>query len=411
MRRDTILLPTGLGLIVATLLMTGCSPAAPPADDPRAVPFVEAMFAAMRRGDLNGALALSDSAARYAPRNAELAVARGDLYSALRRYDAAKEAYEAAVAADSRFPGAWYQLGQNAFLQRRYREALGYYRKEQDVLGAGADPASAAAIEAQIGRTYAMLGVPDSARVSYTTALASDSTQASAHAWLSELLESEGRLPEALHHARLALQANPRELENGYRVGALLFQTGKPQEALPYLNVVAQRLPGHEGAAFNLGRALQALGREGEAKVYLDRVEQIQALQQQAVVAERAVETYPGEPQRWIDLAGLMMQMGYFDRAETALNAAQALRPRDLSLQSDLANLAFTRGDTTAALQRFQTLLRMDSTYADGWLNLGIVYAVSGDVASARKAWETALRHKPGDPDATAYLNQLKSGQ
>ncbi len=197
------------------------------------------------------------------------------------------------------------------------------------------------------------------------------------------------------------------EIEYGYRVGSLLFHLGRAGEAIPYLATVAQRWPGHEGAAFNLGRALQVEGRMEEAQVYLDRVEEIRALQNKAMLAERGVETYPDDPERWVELANYMMQMGHYDRAESALNSAHALKPGDLSLQSDLANLAFARGDTATAVYRYRAMLAQDSTFADGWLNLGVMYAMTGDREAARKAWQAALRHNPNDADARRYLEQL----
>ncbi|MDX1429692.1 MAG: tetratricopeptide repeat protein, partial [Rhodothermales bacterium] len=78
--------------------------------------------------------------------------------------------------------------------------------------------------------------------------------------------------------------------------------------------------------------------------------------------------------------------------------------------QNNIANLMLTRGDTLGAVQRYETLLSMDSTLADVWLNLGTVYALSGDFIEARSAWEAALRHDPQHPEARQYLSQLPPG-
>lgn len=378
--------------------------------DPEAEALVNAMHVAFDRGDLGRTLVLTDSAETIAPDLPEISYMRGRVLAAMRQYPAADSAFEATLALDEAFPGAAYQRGHSAFLQRKYREALKYYSNEQALLEAGRGAATEEALPtiiAQIGRTYAMLGVPDSARTAYEKALRADSSLAVAHGWLSEILETEGDDAGALNHALKALKANPMEIEYGYRVGALLFQMGRASEAIPYLSTVVQRWPGHEGAAFNLGRALQVEGQMEEGMAQLERVEQIRALQNQAMVAERGVETYPNDPQRWIELAGFMMQMGHFDRAETAFNAAKALKPADLTLQSDLANLAFARGDTATAVYRYQSMLRQDSTFTDGWLNLGVMYAMTGDRDAARMAWKTVLRHNPEDAQARQYLEQL----
>ena len=85
-----------------------------------------------------------------------------------------------------------------------------------------------------------------------------------------------------------------------------------------------------------------------------------------------------------------------------------ALRPGDVAVQNDLANVALARGDTTTAFHRFETLLRQDSTVAGAWLNLGILYAVTGRREAARSAWERTLRYQPDDAQARAYLAQLE---
>lgn len=264
------------------------------------------------------------------------------------------------------------------------------------------------AITAQIGRTYALLGVQDSARVAYEEALALDSTYAVAHAWLSELYENQGQVAQALHHAQRALEGNPQEVGYAYQVGSLLFQTGRVEEAALLLSAVVQQWPGHEGAAYNLGRALMAMGREEDGQALLDRAEEMQRLQEQALLAQRAVEMHPNDPKRWIHLAGMMLRSGYYDKAEEALTVALAQKPNDLTLRNDLANLALVRGDTTLAVHRFQALLRRDSTFADAWLNLGIIYAMTGQPQEARRAWEQVLQYKPDDPDAKAYLARLE---
>jgi len=401
------------------LLLLGCTAGPDRAAeeiDPQAASFMARMQAAYQQENLPAALALADSADRYAPALPDVHYTRGEIFIRLRRYEEAQAAFSSVLAEKPDYPGAAYRLGHTAFLQRQYRKALGYYRQEKALVAdarrrtvpEALDPKALPTITAQIGRTYEMLGVADSARAAYEEALRGDSTLAVAHAWLSELYENQGQLEQALHHAHRALQENPAEVEYGYRVGALLFQTGQIEAAVPFLAAVVQRWPGHEGATYNLGRALKALGRDEEGQAHLDRVETLLQLQEEALLAERGVETYPQDPARWITLAGLMVQIGYYDKAEEAFRVAFLLKPDDLSLQNDLANLAFARGDTTLALRRFQTLLRQDSTFADAWLNLGIIYALTGRPGAARKAWQQTLRLNPGDPQAKAYLAQLE---
>ena len=400
---------------VFCILFLGCTTNDAPDLPEQAAPFVANMHQAFEGNDFKAALAFADSAASYAPDYPEINYVRGQIYTAMRRYADAEAAFSSALASSPDLPGAWYQRGHNAFMQRKYREALSYYEQERELVASSSDTKPAAtptetglpAITAQIGRTYALLGNPDSAKIYYEQAIEADSLLPVAHAWMSELYENAGQLNDALRHALAALQANPNEVEYGYRVGLMLFQLGRAEEALPYFNTVVQFWPAHEGAVFNLGRTLQVLGREEEGQRFIDRIPEIRALHQQAMLAEQQVETYPDNPDHWIELGGYMMQMGYRDRAESALSAAVALKPDELSLLSDLANIAFSRGDTTTAIARYRTLLNRDPQFSSGWLNLGVMYAMMGKTEEARNAWQTVLRLDPEDADARRYLQQL----
>lgn len=405
------------GLFALHLVVLGCGSESARDEEeaigPAAAAFLASFRAAYDTGSLNQALTLADSAEAAQPGLAATAYSKGLVLNRLRRYDEAGAAFRQALERNPNLPQVRYNLGHTAFLQRRYREALDAYQAERALVveDARREPALlrevVPTIDAQIGRTFEKMGVPDSARMSYEAALKTDSTLAVAHAWLSELDENEGRVDTALEHARQALVLAPYDLNNVYRAGLLLLLNGRAGEAVPLLTAVVQRWPGHEGATYNLGRALTAIGEEAEGQKLLDRVEDIQRLQEEALVAERGVETYPTEPGRWITLADLMMQIGYLDKAEEALSAALTLKPGDLSLQSDLANLAASRGDTSSALIRFQTLLKQDSTFADGWVNLGVLYAMLGREDEARRAWRTALRHNPTDAQTRTYLDRL----
>lgn len=410
--------PAALCILVVLVLGVGCAAPdrAPVEIDPEAAALLEQMQVAFRMGDYHGALVLADSAARYDAAGPGVDFTRGIIYSKLKRHAEARQALERVLAHDPGYRGAWFNLGHDAFLQEHYREALACYRKELELLRASeqhdedhraADRAAIPTIMVQIGRTYERLGVPDSARMTYEQALAVDSTRVDAHAWLSDLLENEGHHARALSHAERAFALDPADLDHAYRLGALLFQAGKAEEALPYLATVVRQRPGHEGATYNLGRALVALGRPDEGQHYLDRIAEVQRLQEGIYRAERGIYTYPGDPQRWTALAALMVRGGYLDKAYESYSIALSLRPGDLALQNDLANVALAMGDTTQAIARYEVLLRQDSTFADGWLNLGVVHAMAGDREAARAAWQQALRYDPDHAEAQAYLTRL----
>ena len=108
-----------------------------------------------------------------------------------------------------------------------------------------------------------------------------------------------------------------------------------------------------------------------------------------------------------MELGVLLRQAGQVDRAVEAYKVAVSLEPRNLYLQSNLALLMMESGDTDTAIRRYRAILRMDSTLADVWLNLGVAYANTGRAAEARTAWQQTLKYTPGHPTVRSYLAQL----
>lgn len=286
---------------------------------------------AFQREAYSRALALTDSAARYAPDLADVHFLRGRSLSKLYRLDQAKAAFHTVLALDPAYRGAWFNLGHNAFVLGQNREALAYYQHEQDGLapaarrGSPEEKAMFSAVAAQVGRVYARLGVPDSARMAYRQALDADSTNAQAYGWLGELYQEEGDHEQALRYAQRAFDLAPRNLEYHYLMGALLFRLGKADEAVGYLKTVVAQQPWHVGAHYNLGRALVALGREDEAQPYLDETEGLQTLQSDLVRTQFAVYQNPEDHEAWRLLVDLLGRAGRIDEARQAALVARSL--------------------------------------------------------------------------------------
>ena len=351
------------------------------------------------------ALAYADSAAARVPGGADVHFLRGRIYTEMARLGAADSAYKQALALQPGYEGAWNNLGNNAAHRHEYREAIALYHKE---LERGPAPLPWRGI----GQAYVELGRVDSARQAFEQALAIDSTYAGAHHDLTLLYEDEGNFEQALYHAEQALAMAPENHNVRYLVGSLLVKMRQMEAALPYLETVAEAWPWHHASHYNLGQALARLGREDEAKAYLDRAETLRALQSKIMQREVSVRSFPEDPYAHAALASALRQAGRYDDAMHSYKVALFLKPSDTEFQNNVAILHLLRGDNDEAIQWFENILRQDSTLADVWMNLGIVYAKSDRKAEARRAWEMALRQKPGRPQeeaARAYIARLDS--
>ena len=169
------------------------------------------------------ALAYTDSVEAYAPGLADLHFLRGAIYTRLNRPDVAQAAYETVLELDPWYPGTRHNMGLNAFRRGRLRDAITLYREEAQIGGT-------AALYHELGRAYAKLGEPDSARAAYEAAIALDSLHATSYMWLGQLFEEAGDLDEALKLSLKGLALRPGDLDYQYIVGTQYRRLEQPAE-------------------------------------------------------------------------------------------------------------------------------------------------------------------------------------
>lgn len=396
-------------LLFATVFLVGagCNEESAPKQDPPRQPAnpVAAKYLIKaqqlsRAGDYYSALALTDSAKRYAPKLTDAHFMEGRIYTELRRFDQAEEAYKRALSLAPQYQGAWFNMGNNAFRQEEFEKALRYYRKEQKTH-------SSAAVFFHMGRAYAELGKADSARQALKQVLAADSSYAAAYNRLGELYEQEGELNKALSYAQRALQQESENANYRYRVGALLLRTGREKGALKYLRNVVKQHSWHYGAHYNMGQALMRMGREKEAKRYLAEADSLEELQAEIEKLQSLASMNPYQTMRWVKLGNTLHEAGRIDDAVEVYEIALAQAPQNLSLRNNLAILKAKQGNLQSAVAQYRAILQRDSSYADVWFNLGIAYARLGSEAEARKAWQNVLKYKPDHAATKEYLARL----
>lgn len=356
--------------------------------------------AAWREGNYLHALALTDSVERYAPDLADTYFLRGRIYTDLNQLEVANAAYATALAADEAYRGAHMNIGINHFRRGRLRDAIGAFRREEAV-----EPNTHLYLE--MGRTYAKLGMADSAQWSYEQSIRIDSANTTAHMWLGQLHEEMGDFETAISLSKRAAEIRPESVDYRYVVGTQLFRTGEVEKAIAHLRAVVEERPWHHGAQYNLGQALMRLGEEAEAEVHLALAEEAQQIQQEINEAHDAVNRNPSEVQNWLDLSDVHRRAGMYDRALDAYKRAIAIVPNDLRMHVNLASLMLESGDADGAIAQYRMIVDRDPSFADAWLNLGVAYGNAERYDEARQAWEMTIRLDSGNRTARNYLNQL----
>ena len=368
--------------------------------DTTALHFLLSAQSAFEARSFNVALSLTDSAASYAPELADVPFLRGRILTEMRQFDLAEEAYQQTLEIDPEYPGVYLNLGNSAYLKGQAADALAFYRKERGA-------ADTAPYLIQLGRAYADLGTRDSARWAFERAIEADSTNPTGYMWLGQLYEDDGDFDQALQYSRAGLALRPDNLNYAYVVGVQHLRRGELERAVSVLTPVTEGMPWHYAAHYNLAQALNGLGRTDDGARYLALADTILTQEKETSRWENLVQANTNEPMLWVNYGNALHRAGRVDDAIEALTIAYSLQPQWLELQNNIANLLLMRGDTTAALARFEALLQYDSTQADVWLNLGTVHALSGQYDAARAAWEAALRQDPEHEEAAAYIAQL----
>ncbi|HUF09476.1 MAG TPA: tetratricopeptide repeat protein [Rhodothermales bacterium] len=356
---------------------------------------------AYKNGNYLVALALTDSAEKYASDVADIHFLRGGIYTDLNQYEIADRAYETTLELDPEYRGAHMNLGINHARRGALRDAIKSFRNEEAL-----KPNSNLYLE--LGRAYAKLGVADSAQAAYEKAIALDPTNASAIMWLGQLFEELGDFDKAIEYSMRGASLRPDNLDYKYIIGSQLFRTGNVEEAANYLRPVAEARPWHHGAQYNMGQVLMRMGEEKSAQEYLAQADTAQQWQQEINEARGAVERNPNDVRNWIRFGEAHRNAGMPDRAADAFWSAVALEPTNLGLQTNLATVMLESGDAKGAVLRYQAIVRMDSTFIEAWLNLGAAYGNSGEYDEARVAWGRVLELEPGNRRARAYLSQLR---
>jgi tetratricopeptide (TPR) repeat protein len=97
---------------------------------------------------------------------------------------------------------------------------------------------------------------------------------------------------------------------------------------------------------------------------------------------------------RWSKAIGLLMRLKN-DEAETDLNEAVELNPKNAFALCSLAYLAGFQGDAKRAIELAKRSLELDPALAEAWIELGNAYEAGGEHNMAMAAWEKAQSLNP----------------
>jgi len=399
MKRD-IVLPV---IVLFSLILAGCQSNQKTEErfiDARSSDYLRLGTEALERYEFGLAMAFADSAEHYTPELPDASFLRGRIYSELEDFERAAAAYELTIQRDSEYRGVWHNMGNNAYRMHEYDEAIQLYKKE-------IAQQSAPVPWRGIGRAYVELGYVDSARWAFEQAIQLDSLYAPAYFNLALLLEDEGVFEEALDASQTAWRLSPLDTDFRYLMASLLVSNQKFVQAIPHLQAVTEERPWHHASHYNLGQALVRAGDRMAGEEYLQKAEDLRAQDAQIKQLLNSSMTLGANPLTQAALGSALRKVGRYQDAMRAYKMATFLDPSNLEIQTNLANLYLLQGDTLATIREYHSILQKDPSFTGVWVNLGIVYAISGQKEYARRAWQEALRIEPENSVAKSYLSRL----
>ena len=368
--------------------------------DPEIARLIFQAESAFRSGYYNAALSIADSVISRKPDTPDIHFLRGRVLTKLSRLVDAEKAYHVVLSLDNKYQGAWFNVGTNYLRQNKIPQAIYSYFNEMEK-----HPSAQSMV--QIGKGYSDLGKPDSALIAFEKAIRINKDFAPAYMRLSHLKKDAGEINEAIAYAKKGMQIDPDNIDYKYFMGSLLLLNGEPKLSIPFFNEVVDDKPWHYWAHHNLGQALFRVGKKTKSEYYISRAKDLQKGIQEIENWRNLTNMNPDQFMLWINLGNSLNAMGRINEARDAFLVGLSIKPMNIAVQNNIANLSLVLGDTVDAIIRYQTILSLDSTIIDVWQNLGVVYASSGRINEARNSWRRALKYEPNNNTIIEYLKTV----
>ena len=252
------------------------------ADSPEA--WLESSRLRQHLGDLDGAVAAGQRAARLAPDSLEAALGYAEALISAQLYERARSHLAGPGRAFDSHPEHAYTLGAALFGLHRYLEAAVAFEK-----AAAADPAWSTA-RFFLGTSWLAAGEPRRAVEAYRAAIAADPRNPLPLVYLARAYDDLG--PEfatsAVSAARQALQIDPHNVECLTRVARQALAEGRLDEARTSLEAIARAHPDIVKPRILLARVYYRLGLSRAAEAERSAIRALNARQQRVDAARGA---------------------------------------------------------------------------------------------------------------------------
>lgn len=286
-----------------------------------------------------------------------------------------------------------------------------------------------------LAAAYAATGNIEKALEQFREALRMSPDNASALMGLGNMYLKSGQNEEAIELLKKAAKAEPRAYAPRFLLASAYNTLGSYSLALAECEE-ALRLGGTDPEVYyHLARAYRGLGREEDARAALAKFSALRAQSKEGVEArreaarlmnqakplvdagrlpdaiallERALALDPKNPQVAFRLAGLYYDTHQYEPARRHVREAIAIAPAEWLYHYLLGLVEEASGRLDMARQSLETAVRLNSSAADAFNQLGNIAMTRQDFAEAKRRFEQAIRL---DPHETAYRLNREAAQ
>ena len=294
-------------------------------------------------------------------------------------------AYQAALQIEPGYLDALGNLGNAWLMSERPDEAVGVFTE-----AAGRDVGNPGR-QTDLGRALLAAGRPQDARVAYEKALELGPGVAETHSGLGDVLMAQGRFEAAAVAYGDALALDPDHVETHNNLSVALREQERFEEAIEVLGRALAVAPDDPMSHHNLGSVLLAQGRIGAS---------LNALETALELNPRAVDTCN-------NLSVALRALNRLDQAAAILDTALSLMPAHANTYNNLGSVRFAQERIPEAIVAYRRAIELNPSSHEAYVNLGVSLKEQGDLDGASSALDSALKRRPGDEGATAFLFEI----
>ena len=235
------------------------------------------------------------------------------------------------------------------------------------------------------------------------------------HNNLGGVLQSQGRLDEAINCYRKALRNQPNNYETHSNLGSALKEQGKFDEAIDHLRTALKIKPDYANAHNNLGSVFKAQGGFEEAISHFREALRIEpdsrtaynnlglVLQTQGNPAEairhfhKVLQINPNNAKAYNNLGITLHAQGKYDKAIDCYRKAIQIKPDRSDAYVNLGITLQAQGKVDEAISLYYKALQIKANDAMAHYNLGTAFQAQGKLDEAIKCYRKALKIKPYD--------------